>query len=86
MTVHGLWWRVITQEEKWNNKFEEIVSFVETNKRNPSKYVPDEKSLLNWTKQQRKLVNKSEYKAEGMEQFRKLLEIAERYRHVNQYQ
>lgn len=28
----------MTQEEIWNNKYKEVVAFIEKNKRNPSKY------------------------------------------------
>ena len=41
--------------------------------------------MLNWVKQQRKLKNKGELKAERAEMFKQLLEIGEKYKHVNQY-
>lgn len=31
------------QEERWNARYEEMKSFIETNKRNPSKYVAEER-------------------------------------------
>ena len=47
----------MTQEERWFARYNEVKTFIETNKRNPSKYSPEEKSLVNWVKQQRKLTN-----------------------------
>ena len=64
----------------------EIVSFIKTNHRNPSKYVGSERELVNWTKQQRKLMNAGEMKEERITPFKKLLELSERYRRKNQYE
>ena len=47
----------MTQDERWMTRYNEVVSFIETNHRNPSKYVGPEKALVNWIKQQRKLKN-----------------------------
>lgn len=41
--------------------------------------------MLNWVKHQRKLVNAGEMKPERIEKFKKLMEIADKYRRVNQY-
>ncbi len=38
----------MTQDELWNNKYQEIMSFMEENHRRPSKYVPEEKAKVNW--------------------------------------
>ena len=59
---------------------------MEKNHRNPSRHRLEEHDMLNWVKQQRKLKNKGELKAERVEKFRKLLELTERYRRKNQYQ
>ena len=45
-------------------KYEEVKRFVEDNKQNPSKYVQEERLFVNWTKQQRMLVNKGELRSE----------------------
>ena len=47
----------MTQDEKWLLKYNEVVAFIENNKRNPSKYVDSERGLRNWIKQQKKLLN-----------------------------
>lgn len=76
----------MTQEERWMTKYKEVVSFIETNHRNPSKYVGAERELVNWTKQQRKLMNAGELKEPRQEMFKELIELSEKYRHKNQYQ
>ena len=76
----------MTQDERWMAKYEEVKRFVEDNKRNPSKYVPEERTLVNWIKQQRKLVNKGELSPGRVKMFERLLSLWGRYRRVNQYQ
>ena len=74
------------QETRWLMRYNEVKRFIEENKRNPSKHRIEEHNMLNWVKQQRKLVNAVELKPERMERFRNLLEMAERYRRKNQYE
>jgi len=64
-----------------------VVAFIETNKRNPSKYNPEERGLyLNWLRHNRKLYNAGELKPERVARFRELLALSERYRRKNQFQ
>ena len=74
------------QETRWLTRYKEVMGFIEANHRNPSKHRIEEHDMLNWVKQQRKLVNAGALKAERVEKFRKLLEITEQYKRVNQYQ
>ena len=76
----------MTQDERWQKRYEEVVGFINANHRNPSKYVDEERGLVNWCKQQRKLVNAGKMKEERVEKFRKLLELTEQYKRKNQYQ
>jgi hypothetical protein len=76
----------MTQEERWILKYNEVVGFIEANKRNPSKHRIEEHDMLNWVKQQRKLHNAGKLKPERVERFRKLLELVELYKRKNQYQ
>lgn len=66
-------------------RYKEVVRFIETNHRNPSKYVGSERELVNWAKQQRKLMNAGELKKSRLGMFKELLELSERYKRVNQY-
>ena len=75
----------MTQEERWLIRYKEVVSFIETNRRNPSKYVGEERELVNWTKQQRKLMNQGLLKEDRVESFQRLMELSEKYKRVNQW-
>lgn len=77
----------MTQEEAWLNKYKEVVAFIETNKRNPSKYDDEERGrYLNWMKHNRKLYMVGEMKPERADKFKELMELSERYRRKNQYE
>jgi hypothetical protein len=76
----------MTQDERWMVRYNEVVEFIETNKRNPSKHRIEEHDMLNWLKANRKVMNKGEMKPERVEMFSKLLELTERYRRKNQYE
>lgn len=65
--------------------FNEVKNFIETNKRNPSKFIPEERGLRNWVRHQQKLVNKDELKPERIEMYKELLALMEEYKRVNQY-
>jgi hypothetical protein len=43
------------------------MEFIKTNKRNPSKHRIEEHDMLNWVKQQRKLMNAGKMKLERVE-------------------
>lgn len=76
----------MTQDERWMTRYKEVVSFIETNYRNPSKYVGSERELVNWAKQQRKLMNVGKLKEPRLGMFKKLLELSETYKRKNQYE
>lgn len=77
----------MTQDERWLFKYNEIVDFITTNKRNPSKHSDEERGrYLNWIKHNRKLLKAWELKEDRMEMFKELLELSEKYKRVNQYQ
>ena len=75
----------MTQEERWTLKYNEVMGFMEANKRRPSKFVDEERGMRNWWKHQQKLVNAGELKPERVEKFNELLKLGEKYKHVNQY-
>lgn len=76
----------MTQDERWMANWKEVMDFMTANHRRPSKFVDSERGLRNWWKHQQKLVNAGELRPERMERFNVLLALAERYRHVNQYE
>lgn len=73
------------QETRWLVRYNEVMTFIETNKRNPSKYRIEEHDMLNWVKANRKVMNAGKMKEERVEMFKELLEKGEKYKHVNQY-
>ena len=75
----------MTQDERWKAKYNEVIEFIKTNRRNPSRHRLEEHDMLNWVKQQRKLKNKGELMAERAELLEKLLDLLEEYKRVNQY-
>ena len=76
----------MTQDEKWEMRYREVMEFIETNHRNPSKHFVENRNLLSWVKQQRKLLNAGALKSDRVEAFKKLMEIWEENKHINQYQ
>jgi len=84
--VHGSRLMVMDQDTRWLNKYEEVMTFIETNQRNPSKHRIEEHDYLNWLKANRKALNAGKMKPERVEKFRKLLELMEKYKRKNQYE
>lgn len=76
----------MTQDERWNVRYQEVMTFIETNKRNPSKHRIEEHDMLNWVKANRKLWNAGTMKPERVEKFKELLAMTEQYRRKNQYE
>lgn len=77
----------MTQDEIWQKKYDEVVAFIEKNKRNPSKYDPEERGIyLNWLRHNRKLYNAGELKPERVAMFKELLALSEQYKRKNQYE
>ena len=75
----------MTQEERWQIRYDEVVEFIETNHRNPSKHRIEEHDMLNWVKANRKALNAGKMKDERVERFKELLELMEQHRRVNQW-
>lgn len=75
----------MTQDERWMAKYNEVLDFIESNHRNPSRHRIEEHDMLNWLKATRKKMNAGELKEERLVMFKELLELGERYKRVNQY-
>ena len=59
----------MTQEDRWMTRYKEVVSFIEANHRNPSKYAPEEKLMIHFLKRGRKLLNAGELKEPRLRMF-----------------
>ena len=75
------------QDERWLEKYSEVVEFIKSNKRNPSKHCDEERGgYLNWLKHNRILYALGEMKEERKALFEKLLTLSDSYKRKNQYQ
>ena len=75
----------MTQDERWNIRYNEVKSFIETNHRNPSKHRIEEHDMLNWVKANRKVMNAGKMKPDRVEAFKKLSALMEENKRVNQW-
>ena len=75
----------MTQDERWQKRYNEVVDYIETNKRNPSKYVAEERRMVHFLKRGRKMLNAGELAEPRFSQFLELLELSNRYKHINQW-
>ena len=62
----------MTQDEHWLLKYNEVKASIETNHRDPSRYRIEDLLLLNWLKQNRKLLNTGMLKEDRVVKFEKL--------------
>ena len=68
-------------------RYNDVVAFIETNKRNPSRYDDNERGLyVNWLRHNRKLLKAGLLKEERVEMFKELLAKMEEYKRTNQYE
>lgn len=75
----------MTQDERWQKNYEEVMDFLKTNQRNQSKYDLEERRLYTWVKHCRKQMNAGELQEPRLGMFKVLLELSERYKRKNQY-
>lgn len=73
----------MTQDERWMARYNEVKTFIEANHRNPSKYYDEEKLMVHFMKQNRKLMNAGEMQEPRLGMFKELLVLCEQYKHVN---
>ncbi len=74
------------QKTRWLIRYNEVIAFIETNHRNPSRHRIEEHDMLNWLKANRKALNAGKMKPERLEMFRRLLLLMEEYKRKNQYE
>ena len=75
----------MTQEERWIQIYNEVMTFIESNHRNPSKHRIEEHLMLNWVKHNRKLLKAGKMAPERVEMMGKLVDLWEERKRVNQY-
>lgn len=75
----------MTQDERWQIRYQEVIDFIEKNHHNPSKHRLEEHDMLNWMKANRKKMNAGELKSERVLMFKELLALIDENKHKNQY-
>ena len=75
----------MTQDERWQQQYEQMMAFMNENHRRPSKHRLEEHDMLNWYKATKKRIAKGELSKDRLEKFKTLQEVAEKYRRLNQY-
>lgn len=75
---------VMDQDTRWMTRYNEVMTFIESNHRNPSKYADEERRMLHFMKRGRKMINAGKMNSERVEKFKELLSLGEKYRHKNQ--
>ena len=75
----------MTQDERWQQQYEQMMAFMNENHRRPSKHRIEEHDMLNWYKATKKRIAKGELSEDRLEKFKTLQEVAEKYRRLNQY-
>ena len=76
---------IVTQEERWNIRYNEVKTFIETSRRNPSKYAAEERLMVHFLKHGRKMVNAGEMAEPRFSYFLKMLKLSEKYKRKNQW-
>lgn len=76
----------MTQDERWMKRYEEVMVFIKSYHRNPSRHRIEEHDMLNWVKANRKRMNASQLKESRLGMFKELLALSEQYRRKNQYE
>jgi hypothetical protein len=75
----------MTQDERWQKRYDEVMEFIIFNHRNPSKYNLEEHDMLNWLKANRKKMNAGLLQEPRLSKFKELLALVDENKHVNQY-
>ncbi|MBQ3843445.1 MAG: hypothetical protein II817_00505 [Bacteroidales bacterium] len=75
----------MTQDGLWQLKYHEVVVFIETYHRNPSKHSIEKHLMLSFIRHNRKLLNTGKMKADRIGKFNELLALGEKYKRQNQY-
>ena len=77
---------IMTQDERWQTQYDQMMTFMNENHRRPSKHRLEEHDMLNWYKHVKKAIAKSNYPPHRIEKFALLQQVANKYRRKNQYE
>lgn len=74
------------QDALWDTHYQEIIDFINTNKRRPSKYRDEERPMMYWIKYCKKLIKQGKMSDERIEKFERLMNLANKFQRKNQYE
>lgn len=74
----------MTQDDKWQQQYDKVMNYMLHYKRRPSKHRIEDHLMLNWIKYNKKQKACGKMAKERIPLFNKLLDIAEKYRKINQ--
>lgn len=77
---------MMTQDDRWLANWTAVMEFITANRRNPSKHRIEEHLMLNWVKQNRKLLKAGKMAPERVEMMGKLVDLWDERKRKNQYQ
>lgn len=75
----------MTQDDKWQARYNEVKEFIEREHRNPSKHRIEEHDMLNWLKANRKRMNAGVLQEPKLSMFKEMLALVEENKRKNQY-
>lgn len=75
----------MNRDVAWINKYQQVLAFVETYQRGPSRHHIEEHDMLNWMKFNRKKDNLGKLVGFRKEQFDALRKLISSFNRVNQY-
>ncbi|MBP3758089.1 MAG: hypothetical protein J6I61_12535 [Prevotella sp.] len=74
----------MNNNERWESMYLQIVGYLYTYKRRPSKYYNEDLRMVNWMKYNRKLELRGELSPERLKKFNVLTALCEKYQRINQ--
>ncbi len=75
----------MTQDERWMQNYNGVMTFIESNHRNPSKHRIEAHLMLNWVKHNQKLLKAGKMAPERVEMMGKLVDLWEERKRINQW-
>lgn len=72
-------------EQRWQQHYDEVMDFMQSNKRRPSKHKEEDLIMADWIKYNKKRMARGLMPEHRIEKFKRLLRLAESMKRVNQY-
>ena len=72
-------------EQVWLQHYNEVMDFMQKNKRRPSKHKTEDNVMFEWIKYNKKRMVRGQMPEHRVEKFKRLLRLAESMTRVNQY-